>query len=220
MASLKFSFTSIVVMVAFASAVIVTTTEGQATRSPLDFWLTFAQSATAELIRTISNAPIPDIFGLNAAIAGMPATTPVPTRVVIIDGRPFVVPITASLPSVVNPPAVTAAPIILPPGAPNVVIPPGVNVNDFLLQLVLNQTVLRPTTAAPVTITAGPVVPTLPPVTPFPCIPPCVQQCTGPTCKPEKVHIVVVDDCDESSESCSSESREHKRKYKRVYKKH
>lgn len=145
---------------------------GQNTVSTLDFWLTFAELLTGDVLTELSKVELPNLIP-NIAIPSLP---------------------NIALPNIVIP-DISALKVPAPAPAPAPVAPQPVQPNYPYYYYVPNapapvapNSIVLPTTAAPSVTTA-------------------TQKPDG--CQPEKIRIIVVNDCDKPKESSeSSESSE------------
>lgn len=164
---------------------------GQSTVSTLDFWLTFAELLTGDLLTDLSQAELPNLIP-NIALPTLPNV--VLPNIVIPD---IIFPDINLSGAPVPPPASRAAPVAPTPVAPN---PAPVYPYDpyyYYAQSLLN---LRPSsTQAP-----GIIFPTFPATTAAPAT--TTKKPDG--CEPEKVRIIVVSECDDKKSQESSESSE------------
>lgn len=172
------------------------------TRSTLDFWLTFAELLTEDVVNKIATAQLPSLPNFQFPSFPSPPSLPsIPTPVVNIpDHIEIDIPI-PSFPSLPNQQqldynAYLAFLAKLYPGIFPIPQPP------------------QPTpapTGAPITLPTFPTLPTVPTVTVAPTVPTAAPVTPDPNgCKPDKVKIIVVEDCDEkkSSESSDEDSDE------------
>lgn len=169
-----------------------------------DTWINVARDVSSDFVNFLANFPIPflDNFQVPPVVPVgprpvLPPTAPPTPRVTIINGQPFLVfdPATTRP----NPP-----PVPSPSVSPRDTLGPLLSLYQLLNGL--NSGHQNP----------GNII-TLPRPSPpahhnGPCHSGCGCGCKGPECKPERVRIVVVDDCNDkkkkkSSESCSSESK-------------
>lgn len=192
----------------FISVFIVSCVNGQP-----DTWLNVARDVSVDFVNFLANFPLPllDNFATSpsaAPIISRPPTTAPTPRVTLINGQPFLVfdPVPSRL-SV--PPPSSSLPSIRDPWDA---------VEHPLLSLFRLLNGLNPQMPAPMHNVQSEIIslpsPSLSPSSSHSHHGPCHSECgcgsKGPLCKPERVRIVVVDDCNDtkkkSSESCSSES--------------
>jgi hypothetical protein len=210
--------------VSFAFVLLVAAVNGQAARSPADFWTTFAEGLTQDVLAWFANA---DVFPNPAeSTSAAPPKVPCPpvgspSQVIYIRGRPFNFPPTSDKAAaelyaeLAGLGAPSAAPTPAQPAAAS--FDPWNEIYKIFLSLYgVSQPMPQPPAPAPAPAPAAPWYPPQShpqPHRPTPA-PPCSTTpapCTAPGCQPEKVRIVIVNDCEEhksSSESCSEESEE------------
>lgn len=174
---------------------------GQAARTPVDFWLTFGQQLTSNVLNWFLNLDlIPDDIVNELTVPPTPAPlnpnpmNPNQIRIAIVNGQPVILPANAPAPSV-------PAPVVPAPQPAPAPVDPTWQLWKVLWDLYAPQ--------KPAPVQPAPVPNYIIPTTQSPCT--TTQKCQGSECKPEKVRIVVVDDCKNkkhSSESCSEESSE------------
>ena len=198
MAVSKFSFI-------FISLIIATNYSpacGQAARTPADFWLTFGQQLTSNVLNWFLNLDIiPEDILNNPSASPAQAPTPAPNnpnqiRISFVNGQPVILPPNAIVPA-------APAPLVPSPQPAPAPIDPTWQLWKVLFDL-YSPPKPAPSTPAPLPNNNF-IVATTP--TPYLTIP----KCTGGNCKPEKVRIVVVNDCEnhhDSSENRSEESSE------------
>ncbi|CAG9799010.1 unnamed protein product [Chironomus riparius] len=196
MAVSKFSFIFIALIIASNYSPAC----GQATRTPVDFWLTFGQQLTSNVLNWLLNLDIiPDDLLNDISAPSLPAPTPASInpnqiRISFVNGQPVILPLNAVVP---------AAPAPLKPAPQPAPIDPTWQLWKVLFDL------HSPPKPAPIIPAPLPHHNYIVATTPSPCH--TTPKCPGGDCKPEKVRIVVVDDCKnhhESSESRSEESSE------------
>lgn len=151
---------------------------GQSTISTLDFWLTFAELLTGDLLTDLSKAELPNLVP-NIPIPSLPSV--VLPNIVIPDINLSGL----SLPAVPAPPASAPAPT------------PQTNVPYYYYGPNSPFSLIIPTTTA---------APSAPPTSAPPAPSTTTRQPDG--CEPEKVRIIVVSDCDDKKPQESSESSE------------
>lgn len=189
--------------------------------TPLQMWLNVGRAVADDAVQLIGNLPLPFLNNNNnpqpavpalptvnvlPAARALPASPPVP-RIVLIGGKPFITfdpaPATAPAPAIINFPNQI--------NLPDPIIS-AVNAIEHPLATLLNILQKAPAAPSPPFVFPPTVRPPLPECHQGPCNSGCGCKPNKP-CQPERVRIVVVDDCDkkksssEESRSGSSESK-------------
>lgn len=180
---------------------------GQQTRSVLDFWLTFGELLTTDVVNALTSVPIPPIVLPDFSLPALPS----------VQLPDFHLP-NIQIPNIELPIIEVPVPTIQVPNVqvPNVQVPLPASSSSpafdsyikYLTQLSkLYQAGTLPT---PAPVTPAPLTPAPVTAAPWHFLPAPVQPtqpCTN-GCQPEKVKIIVVEDCDEKASKSSESSEE------------
>ncbi|KAG5674828.1 hypothetical protein PVAND_004774 [Polypedilum vanderplanki] len=220
MSAIKLSFTVVLLIVAANGQV-----NPPPTRSPQKFWTLFAQLLTADALKFLANADIfpnpADMMPPAVPANPNPPAAPQPsTTTIFIRGRPFTIPPASDKDAAdlanalanINAPADASSNSVAPsqPSAASAPFDPISEIWNVFLELygspqVKPMPMPQQPSQWPIIVGPQPQSPQKP--TPAPC---STTPAPCSNCEPEKVRIVIVDDCNEkkSSESCSEESDE------------